>query len=267
MELPVLFRQYLRSVKLIALDWKLRRRAKKHIGTRYECPLCGFRSSDLDMVGYESPVAKKYKTVGMHLRSGMCWRCLSKERERMLFLYLRDVLHIFDGGSLRILHIAPETMTAHHILAEKNIDYVCGDLFVKGYDYPPYVHNMNVLDLPFADEEFDIVICSHVLEHIEDDRKAMRELCRVLKKGGTGFLQVPMAVDLDKTIENLPANTPEDRLRLYGQNDHVRLYGLDYKDRLEECGFNVELFKFPADLVSRYGLNEDEALYISHKSK
>lgn len=183
----------------------------------------------------------------------------------MLYLYLRDVLHIFDGRHLRILHMAPEDMTAHHILSTKSVDYVCGDLFAKGYLYPPYVHDMNVLNLPFGEGEFDIVICSHVLEHIPDDRKAMRELCRVLKKGGMAFLQVPMSTVLEKTVEDPTVTTPEQRLEVFGQIDHLRLYGLDYKDRLEECGFKVELFKFPTDTIEKYGLNEKESLYICHK--
>ena len=147
----------------------------------------------------------------------------------------------------------------------KSIDYICGDFFAKGYMYPPYVHNMNVLNLPFADGDFDMVMCNHVLEHIEDDRKAMRELFRVLKKGGVGLLQVPMSNILDKTLEDSSVKTSEERLKVFGQTDHLRLYGLDYKDRLEECGFRVELFKFPIEVIDKYGMDKEENLYVCYK--
>ena len=101
--------------------------------------------------------------------------------------------------------------------------------------YPPYVHNMNVLNLPFAEGDFDMVMCNHVLEHIEDDRKAMRELFRVLKKGGVGLLQVPMSNILDKTLEDSSVKTSEERLKVFGQTDHLRLYGMDKEENLYVC--------------------------------
>jgi len=265
MELLIRIKQHLKPIKIALDDWKFNREAKKHVGTRYECPFCGFHSDDLAPLGIDSPVARKYKTVGMGVRFGMCWKCRAKDKEKLLYLYLKDVAKIFDGHPMRILHMAPENIIAKRILPLKNIDYVCGDYFSKGYMYPPYVQNMNVLDLPFSDENFDMVICNHVLEHIDDDRRAMRELCRVLKKGGIALLQVPMSNILDKTIEDPTIKTPQDRLEFFGQVDHVRLYGLDYKDRLEECGFRVTLFKFPIETIKKYGLDAEENLYLCYK--
>lgn len=202
MELLVRIKQHLKPIKIAFDNWRFNREAEKHVGVHYECPFCGFHSDDLALLGIDSPAARKYKTVGMGVRPGMCWKCRAKDKEKLLYLYLRDIAKIFDGHPLRILHIAPEDIIAQRILTMKSIDYICGDFFAKGYMYPPYVHNMNVLNLPFADGDFDMVMCNHVLEHIEDDRKAMRELFRVLKKGGVGLLQVPMSNILDKTLED-----------------------------------------------------------------
>lgn len=265
------FKQYLKSLKLIWDECKRSREAEKHVGERYECPFCGFRSYDLMPVGDETEVSKKYAPIGLGpvgkggSRPGMCWKCGAKDREKLIYIYLRDIKKIFAGNPLKVLHIAPEEMIAKQILKAENIDYVCGDLFAKGYLYPPYVHNMNVLDLPFSDETFDLVICNHVLEHIDDDCKAMRELYRVLKKGGTALLQVPMSKKLNKTLEDTSMLTADQRLKAFGQIDHLRLYGLDYKDRLERCGFIVELTNISGGKNEKYGLNKEEDLYVCHR--
>lgn len=265
MELYIKIKQYLKTVKIAFDRWKFRRVAEKHIGIRYECPFCGFLSKDLALLGIDTPAARKYKTIGMGIRPGMCWKCRAKDKEKLLYLYLRDVVNLFDVHSLRLLHIAPENIIAQRILSIKSIDYVCGDFFAKGYMYPPYVRNMNVLNLPFPDNDFDMVMCNHVLEHVEDDRKAMNELYRVLKKGGIGILQVPMSKNIEKTLEDSLVKTPKDRLAIFGQIDHLRLYGLDYKSRLEECNFRVELVHFSNDVIEKYGLDKNEDLYICHK--
>lgn len=258
-------KQYLKPFKKKVDDWKFDRVALKHVGERYECPICGFCSKDLAPSGIDSIAAQKYATVGMGVRINMCWKCRAQDREKLLYLYLRDIEKIFDGHAMKILHMAPEQLISNRILQAKNVEYLCGDYFAKGYIYPPYVQNMNVLDLPFSDEIFDLVICNHVLEHIEDDRKAMRELFRILKRGGKGILQVPMTKKLIKTLEYPSVKTAQERLQMYGQIDHLRLYALDYKDRLEECGFKVELVSFPANMIEKYGLNENEDIYVCHK--
>lgn len=265
MNVFVRFKQYLKPAKVAWDTWKYNREASRHEGDLYECPCCGFQSKDWAPQGIDSQVARQYNTVGMGLRIGRCWKCRAQDREKLLFLYLRDIEKIFDGRRIKILHIAPENIIAKQILRAPNIDYKCGDYFADGYIYPPYVHNMNVLSLPFSNDTFDLVICNHVLEHIADDQKAMLELFRVLKKGGRGVLQVPISKQLNKTLEDSTVKTEEERLLAYGQKDHLRLYGLDYKGRLENCGFRVELITFSVDKIERYGLNKDEDLYICHK--
>ena len=236
-----------------------------HVGNRYECPLCGFRSKDWAYRGISSEVAEKYLIIGMSKRKSSCWRCESTDKERAVFLYLREVEKLFDGNYVgEILHLAPEKGIARHIM-NGNVDCIWGDYFTEGYYYPSYVKKMNALCLPFPAERFDLIICNHVLEHIEDDRKAMSEFYRVLKNGGKAILQVPISMILAETIEDPDVKSPSDRLHRFGQKDHVRIYGMDYKKRLEEAGFRLELFRFPASVIERYGLNKNEDIYICHK--
>jgi ubiquinone/menaquinone biosynthesis C-methylase UbiE len=101
---------------------------------------------------------------------------------------------------------------------------------------------MDITDIQYPDESFDTVICNHVLEHVSDDRKAMREFYRILKKDGWAVLLVPIA-DIDKTYEDFSITTEAGRLKAFGQGDHVRKYGRDYIDRLKSVGFNVTVFK------------------------
>ena len=257
--------QYLKLMKMVWSTWEYSHEAHKHAGDRYECPFCGFHSKDLALSGYDSLVSRKYATVGMGGRWGTCWKCRAQDREKLLYLYLRDIENIFDGHPVKMLHIAPEYNIAKRILEAKNVDYTCGDYFAKGYMYPPYVQNMNVLCLPSSDNTFDIVMCNHVFEHIEDDKKAMTEIYRVLKNGGRAILQVPISKQLDKTLEDPVVKTAEERFLKFGQSDHLRLYGLDYQNRLENCGFRVELVKFPIDTIEKYGLNKEEDIYVCHK--
>ena len=183
----------------------------------------------------------------------------------ILYVYLRDIVHVFDSSrKFHILHFAPEPHLTERLRTLANVNYICGDLFTTGYSYPDYVRNMNVLDIPFKENSFDIVLCNHVLEHIENDQKAMQELYKVLKKTGIAILQVPIASDLAHTYENSSITEPELRIKHFGQKDHVRLYGMDYKTRLESVGFKVDMVNI-ADRYPKYGLNPFETLYICHK--
>ena len=238
-----------------------------HAGTKYECPLCGYRSRDLAPIGHDYEVLRRYKVVGAARRRGGCYRCGAYDRDKLVYLYLRDGLQIFspEKKNYRILHIAPSHAIASRLHAHGFAGYVAGDLFTKGYHYPDYVREMNVLRLPFEDETFDLVLCNHVLEHIEDDRRAMREIYRVMKCGAEAILQVPLSGILEKSLEDPALKSEEERARAFGQRDHVRIYGRDYFERLGEVGFRVE----EKDLSAAYprcGLNPGERLTIALKT-
>lgn len=188
---------------------------------------------------------------------------LSLERHRQMWLYLQNETNFFTQN-YKVLHIAPEQEFLRKFKKMKNLDYTSADLFSPIVDV-----KADILDLPFDDESFDIVICNHVLEHIEDDRKAMSELYRVIKKGGWGILQVPMKNSLERTYEDFTITDPRERQKHFGQYDHVRWYGMDYFDRLKSVGFDAEANfysqKFNDADIKRFGLNRNEILPIVKK--
>lgn len=188
---------------------------------------------------------------------------LSLERHRQLWLYLQNETEFFTTN-LKVLHIAPEQEFLRRFKKMKNLDYTSADLF------SPIVEvKADILDLPFENETFDVVICNHVLEHIADDRKAMSELYRVMKTGGWGIIQVPMKNSLEKTYEDFNITDPKERQKHFGQYDHVRWYGMDYFDRLKSVGFETEINfysqKFSEADIKKFGLNKNEILPVVRK--
>ncbi len=188
---------------------------------------------------------------------------LSLERHRQMWLYLKNETDFFTAN-LKVLHIAPEQEFLRRFKKMNNLAYTSADLFSPIVDV-----KADVLDLPFENESFDVIICNHVLEHIVDDRKAMSELHRVMKSGGWGIFQVPMKNSLEKTYEDFSIINPKERQKHFGQYDHVRWYGMDYFDRLKSVGFEVEANfysqKFSDDEIKKYGLNRNEILPVVHK--
>ncbi len=188
---------------------------------------------------------------------------LSLERHRQMWLFLQNETDFFTKN-YKVLHIAPEQEFLTKFKKMKNLDYTSADLFSPIVDV-----KADILDLPFGDETFDVVICNHVLEHIEDDRKAMSELYRVMKKGGWGILQVPMKNSLEKTYEDFTITDPKERQKNFGQYDHVRWYGMDYFDRLKSVGFDAEANfysqKFSDADIKKFALNRNEILPVVRK--
>lgn len=188
---------------------------------------------------------------------------LSLERHRQMWLYLQYETDFFTQN-YRVLHIAPEQEFLSRFKKMKNLDYVSADLFSPIVDV-----KADILNLPFKDESFDVIFCNHVLEHIAEDAKAMRELYRVMKKGGWGILQVPMKNSLQKTYEDFTIQDPKERQKHFGQYDHVRWYGMDYFDRLKQAGFQTEVNfysqKFSEEEIKKFGLNRNEILPVVFK--
>src|SRR5690606_19939096 len=141
---------------------------------------------------------------------------------------------------------------------------VCGDLFTEGYEYAAHVQNMNVMDIPYGDHHFDYVLCNHVLEHIPEDTKAMKEIFRVLKPGGSAILQVPISKNSAQTVEDFTIEDPKKREELFGQFDHVRIYGQDYVNRLESAGFKVNRLNI-SQKYQKLGVNPEEDLFVCEK--
>jgi len=201
-------------------------------------------------------------------KNSKCICCGSLERHRLLWLYLNEKTNIFNGNKIRLLHFAPEK-AFYDIFSEiPYIDYFPCDLFPGQYAFNGSVaiEKTDIMDIQFADNYFDVILCNHVLEHIPDDKKAMAELKRVLKKNGWGIFQVPIDEGLEKTFEDISATTPEQRKKKFGQSDHVRIYGRDYKDRLADVGFKVHpddfVKKFSPVEIKMYGIQPDRLIYF-----
>ena len=188
---------------------------------------------------------------------------LSLERHRQMWLYLQNETDFFTK-KYKVLHIAPEQEFLRRFRKMKNLDYTSADLFSPIVDV-----KADILDLPFEDESYDVIFCNHVLEHIADDRKAMSELYRVMKKGGWGIFQVPMKNSLENTYEDFSIEDPKERQKHFGQYDHVRWYGMDYFSRLQSVGFQTDANfyskKFPVHERQRFGLMENEILPLVFK--
>lgn len=188
---------------------------------------------------------------------------LSLERHRQMWLYLQNDTDFFTK-KYKVLHIAPEQEFLRRFRKMKNLDYTSADLFSPIVDV-----KADILDLPFEDESYDVIFCNHVLEHIADDRKAMSELYRVMKKGGWGIFQVPMKNSMENTYEDFSIKDPKERQKHFGQYDHVRWYGMDYFSRLQSVGFQTDANfysrKFPVHDRQRFGLMENEILPLVFK--
>ncbi len=164
----------------------------------------------------------------------MCPVCYGLERHRIAWIFLTRHTDLLAPIRRNMLHLAPEPQLILKFNALKHIRYISADL-----DSPIAMMKMDITDIPFADGELGIIFCSHVLEHVDDDRKAMRELVRVLDDKGWALLDVPITVR--ETFEDPSVTDPDERTRLFGQPDHVRRYGLDFVDRLKEAGFEVKV--------------------------
>ena len=161
---------------------------------------------------------------------------LSLERHRLMWLFLRDDTDFFTSKEkIKTLHIAPEQCFLDLFRKQTNLEYITSDL-----ESPIADVKADICNLPFDDNSFNVVFCNHVLEHIMDDTKAMQELYRVLKKGGFGIFQIPQDLSREKTFEDNTITNRRERAEIFGQYDHVRVYGRDYFNKLRSVGFEVD---------------------------
>lgn len=217
-------------------------------GDQHECPICNSRISRLKPMGARA--------------AARCPVCGSLERHRLIWLHCRANTNLFDGRAKRLLHIAPEPCLARVLKQVPGLEYIRSD-----FAGTRTTVRLDVTAIPFRDGSFDVILCNHVLEHVAEDRQAMRELRRVLRPGGWAIMQVP--IKGDTTLEDPAITSPEARTLHYGQDDHVRQYGLDYEERLRAAGFIVDrkplARQFSAAERRRYGLMDDEDLYCCTK--
>ncbi|WP_298239314.1 class I SAM-dependent methyltransferase [uncultured Algibacter sp.] len=211
---------------------------------------------------------------------------LSLERHRLLWLYLKNETDFFlpelvSGSSesdtrriilrgtepssvLRVLHFAPEQAFYKRFRKMENLEYVTTDL-----NSPLADVKADICNLPFKDNEFDVILCNHVLEHIPNDIKAMEELFRILKIGGMGIFQIPQDLNREVTFEDDSITDKKERAKIFGQYDHVRIYGLDYFDKLRSVGFKVNEVDYTKTLseeqITKYCLAKGEIIPVVYK--
>lgn len=228
-----------------------------YVGRGKECPLCGCRRRKFLPYGYVT-----------QRDNALCPNCLALERHRTLWLWLLHESDIGRGAVAlpRLLHVAPEVALMRkfsRIYAKQPADYVTADL-----ESPLADLHFDIQHIPLEDESFDVVICNHIMEHVEDDRLAMREILRIMRKGGWGVILSPVDLQREKTFEDDTITDEAERTRIFGQYDHRRIYGRDYAERLREAGFEVYECDYanliPAEEKQLYALT-DEPLYIVRK--
>ncbi|MBR2007498.1 MAG: class I SAM-dependent methyltransferase [Alistipes sp.] len=228
-----------------------------YVGRGKECPLCGCRRRKFLPYGYVT-----------QRENALCPNCLALERHRTLWLWLLRESDIGRGAVAlpRLLHVAPEVALMRkfsRIYAKQPADYVTADL-----ESPLADLHFDIQHIPLEDESFDAVICNHIMEHVEDDRLAMREILRIMRKGGWGVILSPVDLQREKTFEDDTITDEAERTRIFGQYDHRRIYGRDYAERLREADFEVYECDYanliPAKEKELYALT-DEPLYIVRK--
>ena len=221
------------------------------IGNKVQCPVCNGRF-------------RKFLSYGIKSRkNALCPKCLSLERHRLLWLFLKNKTGFFEKN-IKLLHIAPEQCFYKKFKKLMNIHYITADL-----ESPLASVKMDIQDIPYEDNLFDVVICNHVMEHIPDDLKAMSEIHRILKQDGFAILQVPIDKNREKTYEDTTITAPLEREKHFRQKDHLRLYGLDYPQRLQHAGFKVIEQDYNKEIaqniIEKYKLPKNEIIYLCRK--
>jgi len=239
-------RKYLQLVshiflRIIAIFYK---------GDKVTCPVCDHKF-------------KKFLPYGRKAReNALCPNCLALERHRLMYLFLKEQTPFFTAP-LKVLHVAPEICFIERFEALSNIDYITADI-----ESPLAKIKMDIHDIPFGAETFDVVFCNHVMEHVDDDIRSCQEINRVLKPNGWAIIQSPV-YNIENTIEDKTITDPKEREKLFGQRDHVRKYGKDYAKRLSRSGLNVEENNYvktlSPEIIAKYALPENEIIFYCTK--
>lgn len=249
-----------KTLKLKYRNYKLWQFHKQIEGNNVFCPICKSHF-------------KYFASFGLMARiNARCHNCNSLERHRLLFLYMESRLNFFNSDkNIRLLHFAPEKFFYDMFSTAENIDYFPCDLEPEIYNYrgDTKVVKVDITNIPYEDQTFDFIMCNQVLEHVPNDVLAMQELFRVMKKDGAGFFQVPIDYNREKTYEDFSITALEAREKAFGQHDHVRWYGRDYKNKLKSIGFDVTeddfIRCFTKKDIYKFGLIPTELIYFCQK--
>jgi SAM-dependent methyltransferase len=231
---------------------------RQYAGNKVTCVICS----------HNYRIFEPFKNI----ENEKCTNCGSMKRHRLLYKYLWDYTQIFSTTeNLNLLHFAPEKAFYKIFSKNENIRYFPCDIEPDSYKFfrNTKIYKVDITEIAFKDNSFDVILCNHVLEHIVDDGSALRELYRVMKKGAWGIFQVPIDFNREKTYEDPTKTTPEERYAAFGQMDHVRWYGNDYPERLKKAGFKVSAFRYTDEFSAKekfkYGLPEKESIYLCYK--
>ena len=271
-------RSYIKKFIPFTLGQKLRGLWQKtqsiyYKGNRYHCPFCGNTFRKMLSGGFDLPVIREKNIVGSGRRKNdVCPRCYSTDRDRLLYLFLKNKTDLFTRKKVKLLHVAPAGSMKALLSKQDNIEYVMGTKHHEGFYYSKDILIFDITDMSYANDTFDVILCNHVLEHIHEDMKAMSELYRVLKPGGWAILQVPISYTIPETYEDRTIELPREREKHFGQFDHVRIYGKDYFDRLTRVGFNCSQHdpfteNWGISDIESYALNKEESVFLATKEK
>lgn len=243
--------------------------ARVPFGAQYRCSICErkvrrflpYRGGLADV----PPLMRQLDVIGSDVENFECPVCGCHDRERHLLFYMKAANLLPGMNGARILHFAPERHLQRFIRQTGPAEYVLADLFPAS----PSVQKMDLQAIPYPADHFDFVLANHVLEHVQDDAQALREIFRVLRPGGHAILQTPYAKGLTNTFEDPSIKTELACLHAYGQEDHRRLFGKDFALRVEESGLRRAI-KTHADLlpdvdVARMGVNPEEPFLLFQK--
>ncbi len=218
-------------------------------GDRYYCPCCERSFRRFLPHGYRN--------------SAMCPICGSLERHRLMVLYLKFKTDFFFKKT-KVLHFSPHSTLQRRFLKTANLEYISVDL-----ESNKVMYKMDITNLLFKDNSFDCILCYHILEHIKNDNLALKELFRILKPKGWAIIQTVVNPKFEKTFEDSTIISPKMREQFYGHKNHFRIYGRDYKDKLENVGFKVKIdkfaFKFDFNKVKKFGISRNEAIIYCTK--
>lgn len=247
-----------------AINDNLVKKRNATAGSLKQCNICGHNVGKFLPAGIEEEVFKHHHIIGGGYReSCTCPYCGAGDRQRWLYYVLQKKIDLFNASG-KILHLAPEKSIQKYIRQNKQIDYYTGDIRPGRAMYV-----IDITDIQYKDNTFDYAISNHIMEHISDEEKAVSEIKRVLKPSGKWIFSFPVCTDM-KTYEDKTITSPEQRLKAYGQKDHVRLYGYDFAERYERYGLKLQIYspknELDDDEINKFGFIKDDIIIVATKN-